>query len=437
MNFSTTPRMLRDKGLKEYEKTLEILSKSKFNNINLGFTDIQNLLDGDINLEPIANKCKELKLVSNTGHAPIHWPFFFNDYYNRPDRELLEKRIIKSIEFSKLFNIKWLVIHVGTYLDENGKYDIEKSIEYNKKYLNEFVKLAYKNGIKIAIENGTQMEEDTTPYVDELIKIVDYFNSEYQKEVLGICFDFGHANVGKLNICEEIKKIGKRLKVTHIHDNFGKDDHNFPYNGTINWNLAMKALKEIEYKGELNLEIRYNSNMNELSNEGTITVDVVNDTYKLLERLESLINNPDESDINVICPKKDNVNYTKREGTYVIIKQEDEKIAIASEDNAYFFIGGGKEEEETELEALKRELIEETGYTLKNIEYFDKVKSYEYNENHGYLEIIATIYIAEFDKKVAEKIEKNEIIICNPKEYEDKLYHEYQRYVLKKYINKM
>lgn len=434
MNLSTTTRILKDKTLENLEKELEVLSKSKFDNINFGFTEIQNLLDEDIDLSSIANKCKELNLLSNTGHAPIHWPFFFNEYYTRLDKEILEKRIFKSIQLSKLFNIKWLVIHVGTYLDTNGKYDIEKSIECNIKYLDKFVKEADKNGIKIAIENGTQMEEDTTPNIEELIKVVDYFNSKYKKEVLGVCFDFGHANVGNLDIYKEIKNIGNRLKTTHIHDNYGADDHNFPYTGTINWNQAMKALKEIDYKGELTLEVRYNPKLEEFCNKDTITVDLINTTYSLLERLKNLMNNTDESSINVICPKEENIYYTKRKGAYVIVKQ-DNKIAIANEDNKYFFIGGGIEPGETEEKALKREVIEETGCTLKNIEYFDSVKSYEYNENHGYLEIIATIYTAEFDKEVADKIEKNEIIICNPKEYEDKLYHEYQRYVLKKYIN--
>jgi sugar phosphate isomerase/epimerase/8-oxo-dGTP pyrophosphatase MutT (NUDIX family) len=436
MNLSTTIRILKDKTLENLEKELEVLSKSKFNNINFGFTEIQNLLDEDIDLSLIANKCKELNLISNTGHAPIHWPFFFNNYYNRPDKDILEKRIFKSIQLAKLFDIKWLVIHVGTYLDTNGKYDIEKSIEYNIEYLDKFVKEAYKNGIKVAIENGTQMEEDTTPYVEELIRLVDYFNSKYGKEVLGICFDFGHANVGNLDIYKEIKSIGNRLKATHIHDNYGADDHNFPYTGTVNWNQAMKALKEINYKGELNLEVRYNPKLEEFCNKDTITVDLINTTYSLLERLKNLMEDPDQTSINVICPKENNTNYTKRKGAYVIIKKDKDKIAIANEGNKYFFIGGGIEAEETEKEALKREVLEETGYTLKNIEYFDTVKSYEYNENHGYLEIIATIYTAEFDEKVSEKIEKNEIIICNPKEYEDKLYHEYQRYVLKKYINK-
>lgn len=291
MNFSTTVRILKDKNLENLSKELEVLSKSKFNNINFGFTEIQNLLDEDIDLKPIADKCKELGLISNTGHAPIHWPFTFNDYYTRPDREILEKRILKSIELSKLFNIEWLVIHVGTYFDENGTYDIEKSIEYNKEYLEEFVKCANGNGIKIAIENGTTQTENpiTPPHVDELIEIVNYFNNKYQKEILGICFDFGHANVGKVDIYSEIKKVGTKLKVTHIHDNFGKDDHNFPYNGTINWDLAMKALKEIDYKGELTLEVRYNYEMNELTNKDEITVDVINRTYELLKKLESLM----------------------------------------------------------------------------------------------------------------------------------------------------
>ena len=435
MEFSTTPRILKDKSLENLEKELEVLSKSNFNNINFCFTEFQNLLDENIDLKPIANKCRELNLVSNTGHAPIHWPFFFNGYYNRPDREVLEKRILKSIEMSKLFDIKLLVIHVGTYLDQNGKYDMQKSIQYNIEYLDKFVKCADKNGVKVAIENGTQMEEDTTPYVEELIKLVDYFNNKYGKEVLGICFDFGHANVGKLNIYEEIKKIGNRLKVTHIHDNFGKDDHNFPYNGNINWNLAMKALKGINYKGELNLEIRYNYKMNELLGKDTITVDIINNTYSLLERLEKLIIGQEESNLNVICPKESNIDYTKRNGAYAIIKMGENKIAIAKENDEYFFLGGGIEEGESEQQALTREIIEETGYILKNVQYFDTVKSYEYSEKRGNLEITATIYTAEFNEKIAESIEKNEVIVCNSKDYKDKIKHEYQRYILKKYIN--
>lgn len=71
MNFSTTVRILKDKNLDNLIKELEVLFKSRFNNINFGFTEIQNLLDKDIDLKPIADRCKELNLISNTGHAPI------------------------------------------------------------------------------------------------------------------------------------------------------------------------------------------------------------------------------------------------------------------------------------------------------------------------------------------------------------------------------
>lgn len=138
-----------------------------------------------------------------------------------------------------------------------------------------------------------------------------------------------------------------------------------------------------------------------------------------------------------IGKKIENTIYNKRPGVYVIIESdEDDKIAIATDAvGVYFFLGGGIEENETPEEALKREVIEESGYSLKNIILFDKVASWCYSETRGYMDVEATIYIANFDKKVAKPIEEDhEIIWVNPLEYKNKLYHEYQRYILNKYI---
>lgn len=138
-----------------------------------------------------------------------------------------------------------------------------------------------------------------------------------------------------------------------------------------------------------------------------------------------------------IGKKIENTIYNKRPGAYVIIESdEDDKIAIATDAvGVYFFLGGGIEENETPEDALKREVIEESGYSLKNIILFDKVASWCYSETRGYMDVEATIYIANFDKKVAKPIEEDhEIIWVNPLEYKNKLYHEYQRYILNKYI---
>ena len=110
-----------------------------------------------------------------------------------------------------------------------------------------------------------------------------------------------------------------------------------------------------------------------------------------------------------IGSKKDGIQYKKRICAYAIIERiKDKKIAIATDkSDIYFLLGGGREKDELIEETLKREIIEET------------------------------IYIAKFDKKILAPIEKDHRILwVSPLEYKDKLYHEYQRYILNKYILK-
>lgn len=286
--YSTTTRTVGEKNnIDNFKLGVKRLEDSKFNYANLNFSEIQELLDKDNYEDIFENLIKFLKdssIIFNIAHAPIHYPFFFNTYYKRDDIDILKHRILKALDISREVGVKRIVIHVGTYLDENYDYDIEKSIEHNIKYLEPFVKKAAESNILIAIENGTQMQKDapafknTSPYIDELLKIVEYYNKKYEKEVLGICFDFGHANVGNLDIYNEIKKIDSKLKVTHIHDNYGTDSHNQPFNGTINWDDVRKALTDINYEGELTSEVRYT--IDELLDSTNI-----NKTYDLIQKI--------------------------------------------------------------------------------------------------------------------------------------------------------
>lgn len=140
--------------------------------------------------------------------------------------------------------------------------------------------------------------------------------------------------------------------------------------------------------------------------------------------------------------KDENVEYRKRPGAYaIIVNKDDDKIGIVKvitdEGIENFYLGGGIEEGETKLEALKREMIEEAGYTIKNIKELEEVGSYIFAEDHGYIEVIASVYIAEFDKKVAEPIEKDHNVIwVKPEEYVDKMFREWQTYIMEKFIEK-
>ena len=71
--------------------------------------------------------------------------------------------------------------------------------------------------------------------------------------------------------------------------------------------------------------------------------------------------------------KEENIVYKKRPGAYaIIINKDDDKIGIVATEGRYFYLGGGIEKGETKLETLKRELLEESGYTIKNIKEFSK-----------------------------------------------------------------
>lgn len=137
-----------------------------------------------------------------------------------------------------------------------------------------------------------------------------------------------------------------------------------------------------------------------------------------------------------IGKKEENVEYKKRPGAYaIIVRKEDNKIGIVTDGYNFFYLGGGIEKRENNLETLKRELIEESGYTLKNIREFDTVGSFIYSEEKGYLEVIANVYIAEFNAKITDSIEKDhKVLWINPQDYIGKMCREWQEYILKEYI---
>jgi sugar phosphate isomerase/epimerase len=62
------------------------------------------------------------------------------------------------------------------------------------------------------------------------------------------------------NQYEPLLKLGHRLHCTHINDNLGDGDlHLAPFSGTVKWESVMKALRDINYPGVLNLEIGLNN----------------------------------------------------------------------------------------------------------------------------------------------------------------------------------
>ena len=92
---------------------------------------------------------------------------------------------------------------------------------------------------------------------------IDRMNDRYHAQVLGFCFDTGHANLVGIDFEDFITVLGHRLKVLHIHDNDGIGDlHQIPFaftrtrenTSSTDWKGFIRGLKKVAFNGVLSFE---------------------------------------------------------------------------------------------------------------------------------------------------------------------------------------
>lgn len=170
-----------------------------------------------------------------------------------------------SIEICQLLGSPYIVMHLF-----NRAFEMEKEEErkFNLSFFNQLVEIAVKCNVTICIENvpyrrNNRLYEGTCSNAKDMVDYLVTLNEQAGKECFAACFDVGHANVLGKNLREEVKTLGKYLKVLHIHDNDGiTDTHQLPYsfsNGrtgvcTTDWSGFLLGLREIGYKGILSFE---------------------------------------------------------------------------------------------------------------------------------------------------------------------------------------
>jgi sugar phosphate isomerase/epimerase len=164
----------------------------------------------------------------------------------------LEKRILREIEVSGKIGAEWCAWHTRYYKSgewQSGEFNEELTLRYNYESVSRYLEQAKKFGTGIALENlfGSMMYGG----FETLARLCDGFNTDN----IGICLDTGHANIDKVDLPAVISDLGDRIKCTHIHNNWGKDDdHAPPIYGNIAWDKVMPALAIIGYQGPLTLE---------------------------------------------------------------------------------------------------------------------------------------------------------------------------------------
>lgn len=204
--------------------------------------------------ESIAQEAARLGITFVQTHLP---------FYNFTDsagglNERTEETIRRCIECTALFGAKWTVIHPATAFTHFPM--VAESKRINIAYFDKHLEAANAAGIGLCIENmadfaGQGYARSYCAPVEELVDLVDTLNARHGN--CGICWDFGHANLFYKDQAPCLDMLGQRLKVTHVHDNFGlRDDHLTPFRGTVDWAALMPTLTRIGYQGDFSFEIR-------------------------------------------------------------------------------------------------------------------------------------------------------------------------------------
>nr|MCR4611989.1 sugar phosphate isomerase/epimerase [Lachnospiraceae bacterium] len=183
----------------------------------------------------------------------------FNDY-------LREVMAVKSMKICHFLNCRYIVIHGFKLSQFLGSEEAEW--QETQKFIEFLAPMAKEYGITICIENvytstGSHILEGPCCDAVKAARRIDEINDKYGAEILGFCFDTGHANLVGINFKEFIETLGPRLKVLHIHDNDGMADlHQLPFTFTrsrenrpsTDWEGFVSGIKNINYGGVLSFE---------------------------------------------------------------------------------------------------------------------------------------------------------------------------------------
>lgn len=253
----------RPHGVKaEIPEVVKVLAESGYKVLDMNFHDCSNFPtplqtdDWERWVDEIGNAAAKYGAEFSQSHLHFY-EFLTCSEETAKEKEILVDRTIKA---SSMLGVKWAVTHAASASGPQMRYD---SLRGNVAYFQKKLEMAYKCGLSIAIENlwdwNIAPKKRYTSQPDELVELVDALKAPN----VGICWDFEHASIMQQDQVSSLRYIGKRLKATHVSDQYGiKADHQIPYFGETDWASFIGVLSEIGYGGDFVYEThRYLQNM--------------------------------------------------------------------------------------------------------------------------------------------------------------------------------
>lgn len=117
------------------------------------------------------------------------------------------------------------------------------------------------------------------------------------------------------------------------------------------------------------------------------------------------------SQVHKVFGRKQEGVYYERPGAYLIPFAGD-RIAVVHTPRGLFLLGGGIQGKENDQECIRRECLEECGYTCRIGEMLASAEAYSIHERKGLFHPIQHYYQGELIEKIQEPTEKDHSLLC-------------------------
>ena len=226
----------------------------------------------------LAEWLSDLRLEFNSMHAPIvdaiRGGKWVGSYSIASGDESRRKAAVAeaqaALKVAATVPFTYLVVHLGV---PNGQAATpgDNQPEAARRSVEEIVALAGRVNVRVALEVMPNALSSASAIVEAIEDRLDGLD-------VGICLDYGHANLmGDLG--EAVETVAGHLWTSHVHENDGaRDDQRVPGDGAIDWDAAVVETQKIGYDGVL---------MFEVANSGD-PIDVLKRAAKARERLEKM-----------------------------------------------------------------------------------------------------------------------------------------------------
>lgn len=241
------------------EMSVVLMAKAGFDAVDYTFNEmyqrenVWNTSKWEGYAEKLNVVAKENGVFFNQAHAP-----FLFDWEKEGE---LEKWIIPTVKHSfqcaAALHIPVIVVHPIHHIKYKGN---EKYLwDWNMEYYKELIPSAKEAGVKIALENMLQPDEERGCIVPDFFaspkEYLDFYD-ELASDQIVACVDVGHSGPTGEDPTVLLRTLGHRVKALHVHDNcFRNDDHLLPFMGKMDWESITEALADIGYSGDFTFEV--------------------------------------------------------------------------------------------------------------------------------------------------------------------------------------